>query len=215
MTGTLLTAEDLACIRGGRRVFAGASFALDAGEALLLRGPNGSGKSSLLRLLAGFLAPAFGRIAWQGEEIGRDLAAHRTRLHYVGHANGIKSELSARENLAFAAALGGASRDGTEMALDALALTPLADVPCRLFSAGQKRRLALARLLAAPRPLWLLDEPGVGLDAASRERLETAVATHLDGGGIALLATHGDIDLPRALTLDLDPDAGVPCDHPA
>jgi len=196
-------------------VFAGVSFELEAGDALLLRGPNGSGKSSLLRLLAGFLTPAAGRIAWQGEEVGRDLAAHRMRLHYVGHANGIKTELSARENLAFAAALGGGSRDATEEALAAFALTPLADVPCRLFSAGQKRRLALARLLAACRPLWLLDEPGVGLDAASRKRLEAAVTAHLDGGGVALLATHGDVGLPDALTLDLDPDAGVLGDHPA
>lgn len=200
----MLGAEDLGCVRGGRPVFAGVAFTLEAGEALVLRGPNGSGKSSLLRLLAGFLAPAAGLIAWQGEDVRRDLAAHRTRVHYVGHADGVKTVLTVRENLAFAIRLAGGRVGDLDAALDRLALRPLADLPARLLSAGQRRRLALARLFAAPRPLWLLDEPGVGLDHASRARLEEAIDTHRAGGGVAVLATHGDVDPQGAHTLEFD-----------
>lgn len=119
-----------------------------------------------------------------------------------------------RENLVFAAALAGAPRSPAP-ALDAFDLAPLGDVPVRLLSAGQRRRLALARLLAADRPLWLLDEPGVGLDHASRARLANAIAEHRAGGGIALVAAHGDVDLDDTLVLDLDPDAGLSGDRPA
>ncbi len=191
-------------MRGGRQVFAGLSFALAPGEVLVLRGPNGSGKSSLLRLLAGFLAPAAGWLAWAGTAIGDDLAAHRARLHYVGHLDAVKSLLTVRENLAFAAALGGGA-GGLEVALGGFDLAPLAEVPARYLSAGQKRRLALARLLAGARPLWLLDEPGVGLDAANRTRLEQALATHRAAGGLAVLATHGDVAVEDALLLELGP----------
>jgi len=190
-------------VRGGRRVFAGLAFALGAGEALVLRGPNGSGKSSLLRLLAGFLRPAAGRVLWQGAPAPDDAAAPRAQLHYLGHADGIKSALTVRENLAFAAALAGASTDRTAAALDGVGLADLADLPARLLSAGQRRRLALARLLAAPRRLWLLDEPGVGLDAASRQRLGAAIATHRGDGGLVVLATHGDVEIRDALVLEL------------
>ncbi len=172
---------------------------------LLLRGPNGSGKSSLLRILAGFLRPAAGRIFWQGVPIAHDLTAWRSRLHYVGHADAIKAALTVRENLAFAAALadGGAAR--VDKALDGFGLERLADAPGRLLSAGQRRRLTLSRLLAVERPVWLLDEPAVGLDAASRARLGQALAAHRAGGSIAIIATHGDIDVPEALVLDLGP----------
>jgi heme exporter protein A len=199
------TADDLTCVRGGRRVFAGLSFALAPGEVLVVRGPNGSGKSSLLRLLAGFLAPAGGRLAWAGAAIADDLAAHRARLHYVGHADAVKSLLTVRENLAFAAALAGAPAAGIEGPLEGFDLLPLAAVPARYLSAGQKRRLALARLLAGVRPLWLLDEPGVGLDAANRARLERALAGHRATGGLAVLATHGDVAVEDALLLELEP----------
>jgi heme exporter protein A len=190
-------------VRGGRQVFAGLSFGLAPGDVLVLRGPNGSGKSSLLRLLAGFLPPAAGQIAWTGEGIARDPVAHRARLHYVGHTDAVKGALTARENLAFAAALSGAPASATTAGLDGFDLTALAEVPARYLSAGQRRRLALARLLAVGRPLWLLDEPGVGLDAANRERLERALARHREGGGIAVLSTHGDVAVEDALTLDL------------
>jgi heme exporter protein A len=186
-------------------VFAGLSFALAPGEVLVLRGPNGSGKSSLLRLLAGFLAPAAGRLAWAGGRVADDLAAHCARLHYVGHLDAVKSLLTVRENLAFAAALGGAGAGGLEAALGGFDLAPLADLPACYLSAGQKRRLALARLLAGARPLWLLDEPGVGLDAANRERLEQALAAHRAAGGLAVLATHGDVAVENALLLELGP----------
>jgi heme exporter protein A len=200
-----LTADELVCVRGGRQVFAGLSFALAPGGVLVLRGPNGSGKSSLLRLLAGFLAPADGRLAWAGGAIEDDLAAHRARLHYVGHADAVKSLLTVRENLAFAAALAGAPAGGLEVALAGFDLEALADVPARYLSAGQKRRLALARLRAGERPLWLLDEPGVGLDAANRARLERALAEHRAAGGLAVLATHGDVAVEDALLLELAP----------
>jgi heme exporter protein A len=185
-------------------VLAGVGFALTAGDALVLRGPNGSGKSSLLRLLAGFLPPAAGRLAWEGVAVADDPAAHRARLHWVGHADAIKSALTVRENLAFAARLAGAGEERIGVALTQFGLEGLTGLPGRLLSAGQRRRTALARLLAAPRPLWLLDEPGVGLDAASRARLEDAIASHRAGGGLVVVATHGDVALLDPLILDLD-----------
>jgi heme exporter protein A len=171
----------------------------------VLRGPNGSGKSSLLRLLAGFLMPAAGRLAWAGAAIGDDLGSHRARLHYVGHLDAVKSLLTVRENLAFALALGGTGAGALEATLGGFDLEALADIPARYLSAGQKRRLALARLLAGARPLWLLDEPGVGLDAANRVRLEQALAAHRAAGGLAVLATHGDVAVGDALLLELGP----------
>jgi heme exporter protein A len=190
-------------MRGGRLVFAGVSFALAAGAALIMRGPNGAGKSSLLRLLAGLLEPAAGLLSWNGGPVRDDPAAHRGRLHLIGHGNAIKSALSVRENLRFAVALAGAPADGIERALESLDLAALAGVPSLYLSAGQRRRLALARLLAAPRALWLLDEPDAGLDAASRERLARAVAEHRAGGGIAVIATHGDLGVRAPHVLEL------------
>ena len=158
-----------------------------------------------MRLLAGFLRPAAGQILWQGSSITPDVATWRSRLHYVGHTDAVKPALTVHENLAFATALSGAPPDGAAEALDGFGLLPLAEAPGRLLSAGQRRRLALARLLAVEKPLWLLDEPAVGLDAASRARLERALARHRAGAGIAVVATHGDIDVPDALVLDLAP----------
>lgn len=185
-------------------MFAGVSFALEPGEALVLRGPNGSGKSSLLRILAGFLAPAAGRLIWEAGDILADPGEHRRRVHYVGHADGVKTVLSVRENLAFATRLAGGRTAEVDAALDRLALGPLAALPARLLSAGQRRRLALARLFAAPRPLWLLDEPGVGLDSPSRARLEAAIADHRRAGGVTVLATHGDVDPKGAHVLEFE-----------
>lgn len=199
----LLEGCDLACRRGGRLVFEAVSFALPPGEALLLHGPNGSGKSSLLRILAGFLAASSGRLLWRGEPVSSDPAAQRHRLHYIGHAHGLKTALSARENLEVAVALGAGPRDAVAPALQAAGLAPLADLPVRLLSAGQRRRLALARLHTVARPLWLLDEPGVGLDDTSRERLEVALEAHRRNGGVAVVASHGDILVRDPLVLDL------------
>jgi heme exporter protein A len=198
----LLAAREVACRRGGRTVFEHLDLALRPGEALVLRGPNGSGKSSLLRLLAGLLRPLAGRIDWHGRPIGDDPPAHRARLHYVAHADALKPALTARENLEFAAALAGGPATVTA-ALAGFGLEALADLPARFLSSGQRRRLTLARLLATARALWLLDEPGVGLDRASRERLEAAIARHRAGGGICVVATHGDVAVTDPLVLDL------------
>jgi heme exporter protein A len=184
-------------------VFADVSFALATGEALLLRGPNGAGKSSLLRILAGFLEPAAGALSWNGTSVREDPAGQRGRSHLIGHRNAVKSALTVRENLRFASAVSGGSAAAIDRALESFDLQPLAEVPALYLSAGQRRRLALARLLAAARPLWLLDEPDAGLDAASREQLVRAVAAHRAGGGIAVIATHGEIDVATPQVLEL------------
>jgi heme exporter protein A len=203
LSDPLLRADGLACVRGGRLVFEGVSFALAPGEALLLRGPNGAGKSSLLRLLAGFVAPRAGAVWWHGRPAFADPAAHRVRLHLIGHGNALKGALSVRENLRFAVALAGAPLPLVEHALAHFELTALADVPAAYLSAGQQRRLALARVLAAARPLWLLDEPDAGLDAASRGHLTGAVSAHRATGGIAVIASHRDLGLEATQVLEL------------
>jgi heme exporter protein A len=204
----MLEARDLACLRGERVVFAGLSFALGAGGALLLTGANGAGKSSLLRLIAGLLRPAEGALLWGGQDALADRAAHAARLRYVGHGDALKPALTARENLLFFARLWGGA---VEPALEAMGLLPLADLPARVLSAGQKRRLGLARLaLGMPSagsppdaPLWLLDEPTTGLDAASVERLGALLARHRAAGGMVLAATHLPLPLPDARELRL------------
>ena len=190
-------------MRGGRLVFDHLSFALASGDALLLRGPNGAGKSSLLRVLAGVLEPAAGDLSWDGRAVRQEVAEHRTRLHLIGHGNALKNALTARENLHFAVAACGAPAAGVAPALEAFDLGPLAEVPALYLSAGQKRRLALARLVAAARPLWLLDEPDTGLDVASRAQLVQAVADHRTGGGIVVIATHGELTVAAPHVLEL------------
>ncbi|MEN3975646.1 heme ABC exporter ATP-binding protein CcmA [Emcibacter sp. SYSU 3D8] len=201
--GTIgLTVDNLACRRGEHEVFTGLSCGLRPGGVLYLRGPNGAGKSSLLRILAGFIAPADGAVGWNGEEIRLDPPAHCSRLHYVGHLDTLKPVLTAAENLLSQAAVLGQTAD-VDAALGRLGLANLRDLPARFLSAGQRRRLALARLVAVPRPLWLLDEPTVALDADSTGRLEALLAEHRDGGGMAVIATHTDMNLPGADTLEL------------
>jgi heme exporter protein A len=196
----MLEARDLACLRGERVIFAGLSFRIESGEALLLVGANGAGKSTLLRLLAGLLAPAEGQLLWDGQDALADRAAHAARLRYLSHQDALKPALTARENLSFFARLWGGDADA---ALAALALGPLAELPARVLSSGQKRRLALARLALAPAPLWLLDEPTVGLDAASVERLGGLLARHRAAGGMVLAATHLPLPLPGAREMRL------------
>jgi heme exporter protein A len=195
-----LHAEQLACWRGERLVFSGLSFALAPGEALLLTGANGAGKSSLLRVLAGLIPAAEGRLLWGGGEALADRTAHGARLRYLGHQDALKPALTARENLAFAARLHGGD---VAAALAALGLTELAELPARVLSSGQKRRLALARLALSPAVLWLLDEPSVGLDAASVGRLAPVFAAHRARGGMVIAATHLPLplDAPRELRL--------------
>jgi heme exporter protein A len=197
------TGDNLGCIRGERAVFAGLDFALGPGELLLLTGPNGSGKSSFLRLAAGLIRPAAGALSWDGRPLARELDAHHARLHYLGHLDAVKPVLSVRENLAFWAEMRGGDAATVAAGLAAYDLEALADWPARLLSAGQKRRLALARLLVAPAALWLLDEPTVGLDLASIARLKAAVAQHRAGGGMVALATHVAFDEGEVRRLDM------------
>lgn len=204
---TVFAGHDLACVRADRLVFAGLSFALEAGGALKLLGPNGSGKSSLLRLMTGLLPPARGHMEWGDRNVTDDSLAHRHRLHYVGHADAIKPALTVSENLAFWSSLksaGGGADDASQAALGQFGLEDFGDIPARFLSAGQRRRLSLSRLLASPAELWLLDEPTVGLDSAAVAAFESAVAAHRKQGGRVVLATHTEIRLPRARTIYLD-----------
>jgi heme exporter protein A len=194
--------NDLTCIRGGRLVFKNLAFDLERGGALILRGPNGSGKSSLLRLMAGLGQAAAGRITWDDAAIGDDRAAHAERLHYIGHKNATKSALTARENLEFWAELRGSEPSVSE-AIEVFGLNRLADLPARLFSSGETRRLALSRLAANKATLWLLDEPTVGLDQTSVTCLSNLVRRHRTKGGMVVLSVHGPFALENSRTLDL------------
>src|SRR5262245_51315228 len=185
-----LTASALTCVRSGREVFAGLDFSLVAGEALLVLGRNGAGKSSLLRVVAGLVRIAAGKLLLEGAAAELTLPE---QSHYVGHQDAVKPALTVQENLAFwAQCLGGeaaAATDAALAALDALDLAGLATLPAAYLSAGQRRRLALARLVAVRRPIWLLDEPTAALDAATQERLAGLMRGHLASGGI-LSAPH-------------------------
>ncbi len=195
-----LSAEHLTCVRGGREVFAGLGFAVASGEALLVTGRNGAGKSSLLRMIAGFVPPAAGRIELTG---GIPECTLSEQAHYLGHQDAMKPSLGVLENLAFwTRYLGGGGLDPAA-ALDAVGLAAVADLPGAYLSAGQRRRLSLARLLAAKRPLWLLDEPTAALDRAGQDTLEALMREHLAGGGLIVAATHAPIGLDRAAELRL------------
>jgi heme exporter protein A len=188
----VIEVRNLAVARGGVTVLQGLGFAVAPGQALILRGPNGSGKTTLLRTLAGLQPPVSGTI---------DLPADA--IAYAAHADGLKSTLTVAENLAFWAAIyGGPAIDRAVAALD---LSGLTRRRAGELSAGQKRRLGLARLLVTGRPLWLLDEPTVSLDVASVALFAGVVRQHLAGGGAAIVATHVDLGLPEAPILDLDP----------
>ena len=192
-----LTIENLSLARGERTLFAGLDLSVAAGEAAALTGANGAGKTSLLRAVAGFLRPVEGEIRF--ERAGAPVEAEDARagaLHLLGHHDGLKPGRTAGEELAFWAAWTGASPAGLDEAVGAFDLTPLLGLEVRKLSAGQRRRLALARLIAAPRPLWLLDEPFAPLDAARRDLLGRLMATHLAGGGMILAAVHDPLPIP-------------------
>jgi heme exporter protein A len=201
-----LSGSELECVRGGKRVFSGIGFEAKSGEALLLVGPNGAGKSSLLRLIAGLLRPAAGRLELSGADADRSLAEH---AHYLGHLDPLKSALSAIENLRFwTRFLGGDPGKQPGDALQAAGLEALRDLPAGYLSAGQRRRLSIARLLAVARPIWLLDEPSSALDAAGQNLLRDLMRRHLADGGLVLAATHAPLGLESARELRLG--EGVP-----
>jgi heme exporter protein A len=199
--------NELACVRGERSVFSGLGFRVETGGALVLTGVNGSGKSSLLRLMAGLGRPAAGTLHWDGLDIAEDPAGHRVRTHYVGHLDAIKPVLTVAEQLAFWAAIRGCPPGErafrTKNALSRFGVAHVADLAGRYLSAGQRRRVNLARLLVAPAALWLLDEPATALDAGAVRLLEGEIARHRGDGGLVVLSTHGGQRPPDAATLDL------------
>jgi heme exporter protein A len=183
-------------------VFTGLDFVVPASGALLLSGPNGSGKSSLIRLMAGLIKPYSGRLEHGGMRLADDPAHHRDIVAYLGHQDAVKPILTVGESTRFWAGLRG-RRDRAEAAMALMGLTALADTAGRFLSSGQRRRAALARIIAGGAPIWLLDEPTVGLDVKSIAALEAALAAHRAQGGIVIAATHAPIALPGAQGLNL------------
>lgn len=200
--GFRLRADALACRRGGRLIFEELGFALGNGEAIALTGRNGAGKSSLLAMLCGRIRPDAGAILFQGLDDDTPLAE---ASHMIGHRDGLKTALTAAENLDFARAVLGEPALPAEAALAAVGLPHVAGLPVGYLSAGQRRRVALARLLVARRPLWLLDEPTSALDTASQAMLAGLMRAHLDAGGAIIAATHGPLGLDAAREVRIGP----------
>jgi heme exporter protein A len=196
-----LTAVELHCHRGGRDVFTGVSFAVSSGEALTVTGRNGAGKSSLLRTVAGLLHSAQGRITLDGGDPELSIGE---QAHYLGHQDAIKPSLSVAENLRFWADFFGAPSGDVREPLAQVGLDALAALPAAYLSAGQRRRLSIARLVTAKRPIWLLDEPTSALDAAAQTRLAELMRAHLGGGGLIVAAAHGPVGLEKTSELRLD-----------
>jgi heme exporter protein A len=201
----MLEADNLECVRGERRLFAGLGFKLEAGELLYLQGRNGAGKTSLLRMLIGLLPPETGEIRWRGVPIRSAGDDFRADLCYLGHLNAIKEELTPLENLLAAARLADEELSDDD-ALDALEQVGLAgreDLACKYLSQGQKRRVALARLVKERRPLWVLDEPFVALDVAAVDWLAGLISAHLQRGGLTVMTTHQAVAIPAGTVREL------------
>lgn len=194
--------RNLACRRGERLVFRGLDFTLAPGGALILIGPNGSGKSSLLRVMAGLTPAEAGSLSWNGANLREDRAAHHGRVHFIGHADALKPVLSVEEALRFWSGMRGGVTD-VAGALAQFGLAAAASLPCRYLSAGQRRRLALARLVASEAPLWLLDEPTNGLDSEAMAQLLAVLAAHRSRGGSVVVSTHTPLELAGATLLSL------------
>ncbi len=199
----MLEADNLECVRGERRLFSGVGFRLEAGELLYLQGKNGAGKTSLLRMLIGLLPPEAGQIRWHGKPIGSD--EFRADLCYLGHLNAIKEELTPLENLLAAARLTDTplAEDDALDALEQVGLAGREDLACKYLSQGQKRRVALARLVTEKRPLWILDEPFVALDVAAVDWLAGIISGHLQRGGLAVMTTHQLVTIPAGQVREL------------
>jgi heme exporter protein A len=196
-----LSGSDLTCRRSGREVFTGVGFSLAAGEGLAIRGRNGAGKSSLLRMIAGLVRVAAGVIVLDG---GDPELSVGEQTHYLGHQDALKPSLSVAENLRFWADFLGRRDAAVGEPLKAVGLDTLADLPAAYLSAGQRRRLSIARLLAVERPIWLLDEPASTLDATAQDRLGEIMRAHLKAGGLLLAATHAPLALSGSRELWLD-----------
>jgi heme exporter protein A len=204
----MLSVHELACERGERLLFNNLCFELGNGEALLVRGGNGRGKTSLLRILCGLSVPAAGVVRWRGDSISRTHEQYGREMTYIGHANGIKDDLTPMENLRLAAALGGRDLDSgaATAALEQVGLSRCLDFPVRVLSFGQRRRVALAGLMTAGALLWILDEPLTGLDAEGGAMVERMIRDHIVAGGLAVMTTHQPLALggltPKTLTVE-------------
>lgn len=207
----VFSGRQLACLRSDRLIFSGLGFDLPGGSALVLTGRNGSGKTSLLRLMAGLIPPWHGRLTWNGNPIADDMERHRNRLHFIGHQDAVKPAMTPLEGLTFWAGLWDprAPERRAAAALHRFGLAAVLDLPCRLLSAGQKRRVNLSRLLVASVPLWLLDEPTGSLDRATVALLGDLIVEHRNRGGVVVLSTHTDLPLAGAAELHLDDYAGL------
>ncbi len=200
-----LEAANLECERGERVLFSGLSFTLPPGNLMLIEGPNGSGKTSLLRILCGLARPTHGEVRWCGSEIGRAHEQFRSELIYLGHNPGVKSDLTPYENLGVTRDLTCSRKDITlDEALEQVGLAGFEDVPARTLSAGQRRRVALARLLVADASLWVLDEPFTALDTRGVMLVERMLSRHLERGGLAVVSTHHPVTVAEVNIVRLE-----------
>jgi len=204
----MLEVRDLECVRGDHRLFSGLNFCLQAGELLYLRGSNGSGKTSLLRTVCGLLEPSEGEVLWRGKNIRVQRDEYNAELTYLGHLNGAKGELTAFENLRLSCALSGAavSAETVYEALERIGLGGREDLPMQVLSQGQKRRVALARLLLSRAALWVLDEPFTALDVGAVGQLAALIEGHLQKGGMAMFTTHQLVEIGAGAVQEINLD---------